>query len=194
MMRRLGLLLLMLGAMVGGVAAASAVTADDGPAHPDPTSEDLEPDGFPPAVHALADDPDGGPRWGVRVYRGRTGLTCANAGRVEERRFGRVGAAGRHVPLPVAADGACADLGTDDLAFAVQRYPARPGQDERAVVFGVATDAVRDVVLRTPAGDRPLRRARDGAFLGVEPSADVTDLALVVTTGEGETRTYPLDA
>ncbi|HEX8122581.1 MAG TPA: hypothetical protein VF549_15080 [Solirubrobacteraceae bacterium] len=193
-MPRLGLLLLMLASMVGGVAAASAVTSDDAPVHPNPTSEDLEPDGFPPAVHALADDPDGGPRWGVRVYRGTTGMTCANAGRVEDGRFGRVDAAGDHVPLPAAADGACADLGTAGLAFAAQRYPARPGQAERAVVFGVATDAVREVVLRTPAGDRPLRRARDGAFLGVEPSADVADLALVVTTTEGETRTYPLAA
>ncbi|HEX2085963.1 MAG TPA: hypothetical protein VHF89_09800 [Solirubrobacteraceae bacterium] len=189
-MRRLALILSVVAATAAGVAAASAITAPDETAPTGPRS--LDPDGRP-AVHALADDPDGGPRWGVRLYRTREGLTCPNAGRVEDGRFGRVGARGEHIPLPPSADGACADLATAPLALAIHRYPNRPGQRERGVVFGAVSERVSSLRYRSPTADRVLPTTRDGAFLAVEPDARMRDATLIVETGDGRTKTYRLD-
>lgn len=190
-MRRLGLSVSLLLAALGGVAAASALMPARDAARS--SSASVEPGGSFVTVHALADDPDGGPRWGVRIYESEDGATCPNAGRVEEGRFGRAGARGEHVPLPVAADGACADLTVAPLALAVQRHPARPGQGERGVVFGVVSRRVTQLTYTTPEGERTLATTRDGAFLAVEPDAQMTGASLTVTTSDGRRTTYRLD-
>lgn len=196
-MKKLALLLALLFAGGAGVAAASALTSGHDHsthAHPDQQPERLEPDGGPVPVETITGDPDGGPAWGVRTYRSKHGLTCPSAGRVEDGWFGRAGTRGELVPLPVAADGACADLRTSDVALAVRRYADRPGQGARAVVFGAASPRVESVTLERPGQDaRRLSLSAHGAFLAVERDVALHGASLTIATTDGDSRTVPLD-
>jgi hypothetical protein len=87
-------------------------------------------------VAALADDPTGGPPWGLRVLRTTRGLGCVQIGRVVGGRLGVLGQDGafandgRFHPLPAAVSESPVDCGSLDargrlyLAFASQGVPA----------------------------------------------------------------------
>ena len=86
-------------------------------------------------VAALADDPTGGPPWGLRVLRTTRGLGCVQIGRVVGGRLGVLGHGafandGRFHPLPAAVSDSPVDCGSLDargrlyLAFASQGVPA----------------------------------------------------------------------
>ena len=196
-MRRLLPVLAVLLVTIAGVAGASALapSGDTGPHDPEPSNADVEPDGNRPATYRLADDPDGGLGWGLRIYRSATGKTCPNAGRVDgEGRFGRSGDDGRLVELPAAPDGACADLREHPVALAIRRYAGQAGQPARGLVFGVVADASTEVLLRCDGrGDQRLDTSRRGAFLAVSEDGAWTGCSLTVTPASGDERTYALD-
>lgn len=190
-MRRLLIVLALALATIGGVAAASIIVPQPG----DETTggpDAVQPDGTPATIDALAADPSGGPRWGVRVYRSRAGLTCPEPGRVQEGAFGPVDAEGKVRARPVQASGACVDLSAaDPIGFAIATFRARAGQGARAVLFGVAP-GVQDLRYVTPSGDRRLPRAPDGAFMVVEAGFGLAGTALVVVPADSGERRYSL--
>src|SRR4051794_33444712 len=100
-MRRLMIAAAVLLSIGAGVGAASALVPQSSD-EPNDDPAKYQPDGGPVAVHALADDPAGGPAWGVRVYRSRTGLTCPEAGRVQDGLFGRDDGNEGFTALPLA--------------------------------------------------------------------------------------------
>ena len=71
-------------------------------------------------VAALADDPTGGPPWGLRVLRTTRGLGCVQIGRVVGGRLGVLGQDGalandgRFHPLPAAVSESPVDCGSLD--------------------------------------------------------------------------------
>jgi hypothetical protein len=179
-------------ALGGGVAAASVIVpqGDDTQGGP----ESVQPDGGAVVVGAITSNPGGGPDWAVRTYTSLTGLTCPSAGRWADGEFGRADAQGAGVvPLPVSASGSCADLESSDLALAVRRYPQRPGQEERGVVFGVVSGRVREVRLLGGQDDERVLPLDGGAFLAVGEDMRMAGITLQVARVDGSTRRYALD-
>ncbi len=62
-------------------------------------------------THVLQPDPDGGPPWGVLVYRTTTGVVCSHSGRVVDGRVGLLDA--DHGLHPWTPDLSGCDVGTD---------------------------------------------------------------------------------
>lgn len=63
------------------------------------------------ATHVLQPDPEGGPPWGVLVYRTTTGVVCSHSGRVVDGRVGLLDA--DHGLHPWTPDLSGCDIGTD---------------------------------------------------------------------------------
>jgi hypothetical protein len=156
--------------------------------------EALQPDGSAAVVGARARDPGGGRAWAVRTYRSTTGQTCPEPGRLSAARFGTIDDRRDFAALPVRAAGTCGDLAHGGLAaFAVNRYPARPGEGARIAIFGVAAPAVRAVTLVTPTSTRNLDLVA-GSFLAVGAEGEFASATLELTTVENRTTFYDLSA
>ena len=154
--------------------------------------EALRPDGRRAVVGATAPDPGGGRAWAVRTYRSATGQTCPEPGRLSANRFGTIDDRGDFAALPVRAAGTCGERAHGGLAaFAVNRYPPRPGEGARIAIFGVAAPAVRSVMLVTPTSTRTLDLVA-GSFLAVGADDEFAAATLRLTTVEGRTTFYDL--
>ena len=183
-LRWLAALIVLAGA---GVASASIVVPHHQPAW---SPADLEPAAPHVWLAARTPVPDGLP-WVLRLYRSKTGDTCAEPGRLLKHQFGQLAAGGRFVVLPLGPSGTCANLGDGPLSLAMNRYAARQGHAAQTVIFGVASPRVRSVVLHSSEGadDIPLDR---GAFLIVRPGPPESGLLIEVRSRDGTIHRYPL--
>ncbi|MET0603988.1 MAG: hypothetical protein ABW167_18535 [Baekduia sp.] len=189
-MRRLGLGLAILLAVVAGVASASALTSSGGndtPLGP----EAVQPDGRGASVPVTTADPDGGVAWAVRVYRSQAGLTCPEAGRTKDGNFGQVYSDGEFHVLDIEAAGSCADLAKAPMSLAVNHYPASGERPARAVIFGVVTPKVTAITLAGATGSRPLAIKGD-AFIAVTREDALQGTTLAATLADGSTKSYAL--
>ncbi len=188
-MRRLGLGLAILLAIVAGVASASALTSSGGndtPLGP----EAVQPDGRGASVPVTTADPDGGVAWAVRVYRSQAGLTCPEAGRTKDGNFGQVYSDGEFHVLDIEAAGSCADLAKAPMSLAVNHYPASGELPARAVIFGVVTPKVTAITLAGATGSRPLAIKND-AFIAVTREDALQGTSLAATLSDGSTKSSP---
>ncbi len=189
-MRRVGLGLATLLAVVAGVASASALTSSGGndtPLGP----EAVQPDGRGASVPVTTADPDGGVAWAVRVYRSQAGLTCPEAGRTKDGNFGQVYGDGKFHVLDIEAAGSCADLVKAPMSLAINHYPASGELPARAVIFGVVTPKVTGITLAGATGSRPLAIKGD-AFIAVTREDALQGTTLAATLTDGSTKSYAL--
>jgi hypothetical protein len=190
MRRPLILFLALAAAVAAGVASASAISTA---INPDTavSPADIRPDGTGARVPVTAADPDGRPAFAVRVYRSKSGLICPEAGRTEGGRFGQLDAEGEVEATDVAATGVCQDLSKEPAGYVVNHYPARGKLPARAVVYGVTTDAVTGVALRTTTGDVRVRFASN-TYIAVVRDDALQGATLDLTLAAGGTKSYTL--
>jgi hypothetical protein len=113
---------------------------------------------------ARAADPSERIPWGLRVYRGATGTTCAIAGRVVGDRLGDV-RDGRFAEIPTGAPGLCGALEHEHVLVTRRRYPSAAVPGGRTVLYGVVDRTVRS--LQIAGGRRAVPIAADGTFIVV---------------------------
>lgn len=197
--RRRGLLGIMLAGLLPAAVAAAAVTGAFSPGAPVPRSS-AQPAGAPVSrlepgssrvISLRAADPDGGPSWGIRVFRAHTGVTCVQVGRVVGGRVGVLGIAGafgddhRFHALPAQAALALhcgrsepsAPLELQGFAgpLSASADPRLAGPrdvpvgDRRQVVWGFAGPRATSVqiTVRGRTMRRAVRSIEDGAYLFV---------------------------
>ena len=177
---------LMLAATGAGIAAASAVVKRDAPFEQEP--DRLLPGPAELMTGARAADPAGGPDWATRTYVSRTGLLCAERGRLSGDVFGDLDAEGRLEPRPGGPTGSCGDPGVDPVLAAVDRIAAREGRPAVTVVYGASLRRPREVVV-TPEGGPPvsLPVGPRGAFIArFDGLRDPETLPLEVTLADGK--------
>jgi len=178
-------------AVLAGVAGASAlVPTPDPPAGP----ERVEPDGSPPVIRNGVEDPSGQQRWVLRRYRSKDGSVCTEVGRVQDGVFGRVDPDKTFHPLELdpSGTGNCGPVDEEHpFTFSVGHYAARGDREATATVFGVATTAVKDVVVKL--ADRVERATFDrGSFLLVLPDADLAGATTTIAFTDGSTQVKEL--
>jgi hypothetical protein len=186
----MGLGLATLLAVAAGVTSASALTSSSGndtPLGP----EAVQPDGSGASVPVTTADPDGGVAWAVRVYRSQAGLTCPEAGRTKDGKFGQVYSDGDFHVLDLEAAGSCADLAKAPMSLAVNHYPATDRLPARAVIFGVVTPKITAITLAGAVGSRALTIKGD-AFIAVTREDALQGTSLNATLSDGSTKSYAL--
>jgi hypothetical protein len=189
-------------ATVAAIAAASGSVAvatnvfdkDDPPVRArDATTGELAP--APADRHlalASAADPVERHGWGVRIYQGRTGETCAVAGRLMQGRLGVI-QNGRFREFAAGIPGQCADLAVEHALVAVRNYGAgATAGATRTVVYGIVDRTVTGVGIGRTAPGRQIPVAADGTF--VYPVQGVRTLAgqRAFVAGAGGVRSLPL--
>jgi hypothetical protein len=130
--------------------------------------------------------------WGVRVYYGRTGETCAIAGRLLRGRLGVMQNGSFH-ELAAGVPGQCTDLAATHALVAVRNYAAGAGT-VRTVVYGVVDRTVTGIGTgRRPPG-RPIPVADDGTFVHVVLGTHALDGQRAFVTRTDGTRSLPVGA
>lgn len=177
---------LMLAATGAGIAAASAVVNREAPFEQAP--DRLLPGPAELLTGASAADPAGGPDWAVRTYVSRTGLLCAERGRLAGDVFGDLDEQGRLEPRPAGPTGSCGDAAEDPVLAAVDRIAAREGRPAVTIVYGASLRRPRTAVVSP--GDGPpesLPIGARGTFIGrFDGLRDPETLPLEVTLAGGE--------
>jgi hypothetical protein len=146
-------------------AGAARVLFDDGPAlrgdrgAPHETRR-AEKDTALAAVRAA--DPDGGLKWGLRLYTSATGGRCAIVGRVKGRSIG-VLRDGHFLPVAADAPGTCGAAGSHML-IARRENAERP---VRSVLYGFVDRSVKAISVTDGSRRRAVTVASDGSFLVV---------------------------
>lgn len=168
MRRTLGLLISLLLAAAGGVAAASALT----PASTDAISPNQEAVAVSGSdrIGATMRDPKSGPEWAVRSYVGAQGRSCLIAARVDGQQFGPL-VDGRIQDLPIDGSGSCDNLDVDRVQLIVDRFAATADTGERTVIFGKAASDITALELVTLGNGQAIPLAGDGTFLVVSDGA-----------------------
>lgn len=189
-MRRLGMVVAIVVAVVAGVGSASALVGGSGQETANGPAA-LQPDGHGARVVIAAPDAHGKQPWAVRVYRSETGLTCPEAGRTQDGEFGQVDSDGTFRPVDIQAAGSCADLNKAPLSLAINHFPAQGTAAARAVIFGVVSPGVSGIVVRLAAGTRRLPLTSN-AFLAVVSEPDLEDASLDATLQDGSVKSFPL--
>jgi hypothetical protein len=142
-----------------------------------------------PALATVADPVDRY-GWGVRVYQGRTGDTCAVAGRVLRGRLGAI-QNGRFRELPADVPGQCADLAVEHALVAVRSYAAGIGA-ARTVVYGVVDRTVTGIAIGRTSPGRQIPVAADGTFVYAVQGARAARGQRVFVTGADGVRSRTL--
>ena len=113
---------------------------------------------------AEAEDPDGGPRWELRISRSQTGELCTAVGQVQDGTFGLVGLDGRFRELPLQGVDACGSDPEARPAFiGAREFAADRPEDRRTVVNGVGGEALEEVEVE----GAEVARGDGGTFLAV---------------------------
>ncbi len=150
---------------LAGVAYAATQLIETGePVPPPPHSGSLLDRIVPGTTRVLpvrAADPDGGPPWGLRVFRAKSGAFCVQTGRVVNGKLGVLGQDGafhndgRFHELPVVAEGCGGRPGVN--------FPAIDGaanaQTASAYSYRVACETRHDRYLRRVVTPRSIRAA-----------------------------------
>jgi hypothetical protein len=116
-----------------------------------------------PVLVAKARDPDRNSTWGVGIYTGANGQTCAIAGQVRGVTLGRI-ENGRFRAYTSDSNGACGDL---------RRHPIFldrllvGGAHPRTIIYGRARASERTVVAESEGRPHSAPTARGGAFVFV---------------------------
>lgn len=156
-------------AAVGTASAAAALTALTG--SPLPPSADAFTVSPKPGTTRLstvrADDPDGGPPWGVRVGAAQAGLVCLGVGQVQGNQLGLVGLDGvfRAVP-PAGADDCGAAPGPSSPSIVQTRtFLGEPRSHSVTVVYGMRGPGSAVRVRYADGMTKVLPVGRDGTFV-----------------------------
>jgi len=140
---------------------------------PDPTYRQL--------AQATAADPHERARWGMRMFKSRTGETCLVLGRVVDGRLGVV-RQGQFKRLPTRATGMCAPLEAEHVVLATRTYYDTP--ERRSVLYGAVDRTVSEAhILAVTGRTTPVAIAPDGTFLVVRSGANPFHLAHLVVDG-----------
>jgi hypothetical protein len=184
-MRALLAIVLLLLAMGAGIAAASAVV--EGAESFEREAEHLLPGPAEMAIGATAPDPSKGPDWAVRTYISRTGLLCAERGRLQAGVFGDVGADGRLEPRPAGPTGTCGEPEEDPVVAAVDRIAAHDGRPASTVVFGASLRPLESAIVRpADAPELALPIGPRSTFIAVFPGLrEPSTLPLIVRLRDG---------
>ena len=186
-------ILLMIAATGAGIAAASVVV---NPA----TGFDRQPDALMPGAAELivgARMPGSGdrPGWAVRTYVSRTGLLCAERGRLAVGVFGDVDRSGKLTPRPAGPTGTCGDPADDPIVAVVDRIAAYGPSPDETVVYGASSRPVRSATV-PDGGGAPVDLALGsrGSFIGALPGLrSPQTLRLTVEFAGGGSRTITWD-
>lgn len=178
-------------AVLGGVAAATAITPGLSPAPPPPDADRAQPGTA--RIGARARAQDGGPDFAVRSYTGRSGLSCLTLARTDGQSFGPPLADGKVRDIPVDGSGSCGDPELDRLQLFAETRATDSGRS--SAVFGRAgRDVVALKVRETAQNDlETVQLAGDRTFIrptgrGVDPLS----VRLVAEMSDGTSRTFSL--
>jgi hypothetical protein len=163
---RVAVLSVVLGSLVaGGVAIGSVLAAGDSTARvPDPN-----PAAGTASMEVRANDPHGNKPWGVTVYKGVAGDSCAAATQLDAR--GNIGfeteAGFRQAPLEDVGSCFGPDVlpASDPLDTHIDGRVAPGGSV--AMVWGVALPSVVRITAKTPVGSATMVPSSRGAFIAV---------------------------
>jgi hypothetical protein len=186
-------ILLMIAATGAGIAAAGAVV---NPA----ASFEQQPDALLPGaaellVGARVPSSDGLPGWAVRTYVSRTGLLCAERGRLAAGVFGDLDEGGNLIPRGPGPTGTCGDTEADPVVAVVDRIAAYGRAPDETVVYGASSRAVRSAAVSRDAG-APISMAvgSRGSFIGVLAGlVSPRSLRLTLELADGERRVITWD-
>jgi hypothetical protein len=186
MRRALIAILLMIAATGAGIAAASVVVNP---------GADLRPDALMPGPAELlvgAHTPGSGdrPGWAVRTYISRTGLLCAERGRLAAGMFGDLDEDGKLAPRPAGPTGTCGDPAVDPIIAVVDRIAAHRRSPDETVVYGASIKPVRSATVTDDNGSAVgLAVGSRGSFIGVLSGLlPPQSLRLTVVFADGESR------
>lgn len=178
---------------VGTTAAATAVTLR-GTVIPAPDPR-IVPTAQAPVAHTTivatprSADPAGGPAWALRLTRSRGGLTCSAVGQVNAGSFGIVGQDGLFRPVPPAISDACGRR----LLLGARLVDDVNPQRLRSVVYGVAGEGTRRVVLRTIRGAVQLQVGSGGTFVAaLRGYPEDNGVRISITNASGRTQTHAI--
>jgi hypothetical protein len=192
-------LAVLLALLIATAAAATTLLVLRGSPIPAPDPRDVAPEQTPAPgtarlVDLRAEDPGGGPAWGIRLSRSRTGLVCSTVGQIVDAEFGLIGLDGRFRSIPERIVDSCGEPRRNAASLVGARvFDARRRADVRTVVSGVAGDELRRVTVEEGGGpSRELAIGDDGTFLGVLRGLP-EDLQIVVTLSfaDGHTESHP---
>ncbi|MEH3052963.1 MAG: hypothetical protein PGN13_03005 [Patulibacter minatonensis] len=170
-----GLLSLSLaGLVVAGAAGATLAVVTGDPLGRAESTAITAPEGASRLADVSAEDPDRGPRWGVRVGRVAPGLACLTVGQLGDgasgvggRALGLVGLDGRFRTSAVDGAEECAVAPTGDGIVAHGRtFVGTDPAGVTSVLYGMVGPQVKTVVVRYDDGaSKRLATDRDGVFV-----------------------------
>lgn len=192
MKKRALFVLCLIGAVLAGVSAASALTSGGGK---DSAPGSIEPSASADhTASAQTRSPNGG-NLGVAGFQTRDGRRCAAYGYVRD---GKVGANSERgfQKTPLAQTGLC--VGDPPATFSrVFKYdnPQTPNVDEsETVVWGVAEPGVQRLNIRTVGFQTTALPASDGTFIVAAKASPDAALSVEVVKADGSTETLTLEA
>jgi len=187
MRRAIALLVLMIAATGAGIAAASTLVSGEESFEQAP--EHLLPGPAELMIGAHAPGPRDAPEWAVRTYVGRTGLLCAERGRLAAGIFGDLGRDGELEPRPAGPTGTCGDTGREPVVAGVERIAAQGDAPASTIVFGASLSRPTGATV-LPAGGEPvdLPIGARGSFIAVfDGLREPRSVPLEVTLADGRT-------
>ena len=141
---------------------------------------------------ATAADPVERYGWGVRVYQGRTGETCAVAGRLLRGRLGAVQNGTFH-EFAANVPGQCVDLAARHALVTLRSYGAgATAGAPRTVVYGIVDRTVTGIAIGRTAPGRQIPVAADGTFVYAVRGARALRGQQVFVTGADGVRSRTL--
>lgn len=181
-------IVLMIAATGAGIAAASVVMNPKTGYERQPDA--LMPGAAEPLVGARTPGSADHPGWAVRTYVSRTGLLCAERGRLAAGMFGDLDESGRLAPRASGPTGTCGDPAEDPVIAAVDRIAAYRGSPDETVVYGASSKPVRSATITDHNGSAvSLAVGSRGSFVGVLSGLlPPQSLRLTVEFADGESR------
>ena len=174
--------------------AAAVLLISEGSPLPPANPADVAPWEHPVPASVLlagldAPDPEGGPRWDMRIFKSSSGETCTTVGQVFNGKFGIVGLDHVFRALPLTGVDACGVPGIAGPVLAgARQFAGRTAAEARTVVNGIAGADARSVTAYGPEGKRRLTIGPQGAFITVyQGLLGEVRPRIVVTTADGRT-------
>jgi hypothetical protein len=164
-------LAVVLALLIATAAAAATLLVLRGSPIPAPDPRDVAPEQTPApgtarVVDVRAEDPGGGPAWGIRLSRSRTGLLCSTVGQIVGGEFGLTGLDGRFRAIPERVVDSCGERRDNAASLVGARvFAARDDRDVRTIVSGVGGDTLRAVEVEARGRTRDVPVGEGGTFI-----------------------------